>query len=486
MNEKKLFTQRIGLLGITNLIVGLSGFIILPILTKNLTIEEYGIWVQIGVTISFLVPLASLNLGYASQRFLSGEKDIKKISEGFFSIFILIFFMSAIISIAILIFSKQISIILFGGTETEYYVKYLSFLIFLSGINTSLDIFFLTFLQIKRNSILSLLGTVFQFLLISYFVLSGYRLIGAIISLLILNLLLIILKSRLIIPQVRFSLPNYLIIKNYLNFSVPLLPSILGWWANNLGNRYVIGYFLGMESVGIYSASYNLGGLVSFFYVPISLIIFPTITNLYKNNKIQEIKDHLSYLLKGYLMVAIPSAFGLSVLGKPMLKLLTTSEFFSGVIIIPIIGFATIILYCSSLNANILLLFKKTKIAGLISVATAFINIILNIILIPQIGIIGAAIATLLAFIVHLILTSTISFNLLAYNVDLKFIMKSILSSFIMSLVIWKLNPDNAVYVLISIVIGIIVYFGVLLVLRSFTKEEYVFFRTIFRLENKE
>ena len=49
MSEYKLFTQRIGLIGITNLLVSLSGIILLPILTKNIPIEEYGVWVQIGV-----------------------------------------------------------------------------------------------------------------------------------------------------------------------------------------------------------------------------------------------------------------------------------------------------------------------------------------------------------------------------------------------------------------------------------------------------
>ena len=45
MTEYKLFAQRVGLVGIVNLLVSLSGIIMLPILTKTLPIEEYGIWV---------------------------------------------------------------------------------------------------------------------------------------------------------------------------------------------------------------------------------------------------------------------------------------------------------------------------------------------------------------------------------------------------------------------------------------------------------
>lgn len=482
MSEYKLIVQRIGLIGITNLIVSLSGIILLPILTKNLSIEEYGIWVQIGVTISFFVPLATLGLDSASYRFLSGEKDKKVVSRGFSSIFTVVSFTSLIISVLIFVFSKPISIAIFGGAEAEYFVKLLSFLIFLGGMSSPLDIFFVTFLQIKKRASLSILRTVFQILLISYFVLSGFGLFGAIISLFILSVFMLIIQSLLIAPQIRVSLPSYSLIKDYLIFSIPLIPSILCWWMNNLGDRYVIGYFLGIGSVGVYSVSYGLGCMMSLFYAPISVVLLPTITNLYKNNKIQEIKTHLSYLLKGYLLFAIPSAFGLTVLSKSLLTTLTTPEFLTGSIIIPIIALATILLNCSSINTNILLLSKKTRTAGSISIVSASVNIVLNIILVPLIGILGAAIATLAAFALHLFLTSTFSFKIMAYNMDLKFIMKSIMSSVIMAFVVWELNPIGAVDILISIAIATGVYFGAMALLKGFTKEEYAFLRGFFKI----
>ena len=84
MNEHKLFTQRIGLIGITNLLISLSGIILLPILTKTLPIEEYGLWVQIIVTIGLILPFANMGLSPAIVRFLAAEKDKKKIQEGFY------------------------------------------------------------------------------------------------------------------------------------------------------------------------------------------------------------------------------------------------------------------------------------------------------------------------------------------------------------------------------------------------------------------
>ena len=75
MSEYKLFAQRVGLVGITTLIVNLRGLILIPILTKTLGADAYGIWSIIMITISLLSPLALLGLTTAMIRFLAAEKE---------------------------------------------------------------------------------------------------------------------------------------------------------------------------------------------------------------------------------------------------------------------------------------------------------------------------------------------------------------------------------------------------------------------------
>jgi O-antigen/teichoic acid export membrane protein len=57
MPEYKLFAQRVGLVGIVKLLVSLRGLILLPILTKTLGTDLYGVWTLILVTTSLLMPL---------------------------------------------------------------------------------------------------------------------------------------------------------------------------------------------------------------------------------------------------------------------------------------------------------------------------------------------------------------------------------------------------------------------------------------------
>ena len=94
LDSYKLFVKRIGLLGITNLLVALNTIILIPILTKNLSASDYGIWVQVLTTFFLITILPHLGLPYTLVRFLSAEKDKGKIQEGFYSMAFLILIVS--------------------------------------------------------------------------------------------------------------------------------------------------------------------------------------------------------------------------------------------------------------------------------------------------------------------------------------------------------------------------------------------------------
>jgi len=481
MNPYKKYAKNVGLVTITNIISTLKGFILLPILTKALGTGLYGIWAQISVTISLIAPLCTLELGYAIIRFLGPEKDKRKISKGFSSIFVVTSLIGIAASLLLFIFSKSLAIAVFGGVDAAFYIQISASLIFLAAIDQIMVEYFMAFQQMERYAAFGILQTIGEAILTAYLVLSGFGLFGAIVSLLIVRAFASILGFLWITSETKISTPSFSVVKDYLPFSLPILPTAICYWLINLGDRYVIGYFMDAAAVGIYSASYGLGGLLTFFYYPLSAVLLPAITHSYEDNKILEVKTTLKYSLKFYLMFAIPSFFGLSVLSKSILTTLTTSEFVEGYMIVSIIALATVLFNCSSINTNVLNLFKETKKVGIIYGASASINVIMNIILVPLIGIVGAAIATLVTFAVHLFVVSAISFKRISYDINIRFITKTIFASIPMAFVVWKLNPYGAVNILISIGVATGVYFGVLILLRGFTKEEYGFLRDIVR-----
>lgn len=482
MSDYKLFTQQIGLTGITTLIISLRGIILLPILTKTLGANDYGIWALIMVTISLCTPLVTIGLLSGIVRFLAAETDKKEIREGLFSSLIVIFFVGLLFAFLLILSSNFLSHTIFHTADAITLIKILASIILIGALDLALLQFFRTRRQITKYSSFMLLESFGELGLITYLVLSGFGLFGAVISLLIIKSILFGIMLFVIISQIGIKLPNFTKIKPYLAFGLPMLPSYLFGWIINSSDRYVIEYFMDFASVGVYSASYSIGGIILVFMGPISMVLYPTILKLWEENKIEEVKTHLQYSLKYYLMLAIPATFGLSVLAKPLLVSLTTSQFAYGSVLIPIIAISSIFFSFYSINMYILATAKKTKIIGALLGIAAIVNIVLNIIFVLLIGILGAAISTLISFVILSFLMYYFAVNIVKFELGFVFILKSILASFIMSFLIFVYNPPGMITVLISIVFATGVYFGLLILLRGISIEELKFFKSLFKI----
>jgi O-antigen/teichoic acid export membrane protein len=213
---------------------------------------------------------------------------------------------------------------------------------------------------------------------------------------------------------------------------------------------------------------------------PLTILMPVVSSKYYDENNVGAVKTVLRHSLKYFLLIAIPSVFGLSLLSKPLLTILTTPEIASqGYLITPFIALSFLLLGASAVIVQILALEKKTKFLGVIWVMAAILNLVLNLIIVPYIGIIGAAITTLIAFTFAFILITHYSFKYFTFDIDLYFILKSIVAAIIMSLVIVKWSPVGLLSVIITIGACAGIYFCIIFLLKGFKKEEIKFFREL-------
>ena len=75
------FVKQILVVGLIDFLGVIQSLVFLPVITKLLGVEDYGIWTQIKVTMSLLVPFTFLGLHEALVRFVPGQKDAKKVQE---------------------------------------------------------------------------------------------------------------------------------------------------------------------------------------------------------------------------------------------------------------------------------------------------------------------------------------------------------------------------------------------------------------------
>jgi O-antigen/teichoic acid export membrane protein len=154
------------------------------------------------------------------------------------------------------------------------------------------------------------------------------------------------------------------------------------------------------------------------------------------------------------------------------LKSLTTTAYLVGWQLVLLIAIGGIFLGIYQINIYIMYLVKKTKWLPVLIAASSVTSVGINYLLIPRIGIMGAAISNIAAYFV---LASTVSIwasKTIQYGIDLKHFAKVVAASTVMALCLHFLKIDNAQGIVLSVVIGAVVFGMILFLLGGLSFED--------------
>jgi O-antigen/teichoic acid export membrane protein len=284
----------------------------------------------------------------------------------------------------------------------------------------------------------------------------------------------------LIVSDIGIAVPRFRNLREYLSFGLPTVPGNLSSWVINSSDNYLIGILLGIAYVGYYAPGYALGNIVTMFIAPLAFMLPAILSKHYDENNVTELQTVLKYSMKYYLILTIPSVIGLSLLSKPILMIVTTPEIAeAGYLITPFVALSALLFGIYAIIMQIIILEKKTKVLGFIWIIAAILNFGLNLVLIPYIGIIGAALTTLISFAFGLIATIYYSSSYFPEGLSSdmrKSIPRTIFASLWMIPIVVVLQPIGIILIILAICLCAAVYFAILITLKGITKEEILFF----------
>ncbi len=471
------FVKEIFIMGLLNLSTMVQTLAFLPIITKILGAENYGIWSQLVNTMSLIVPFTFLGLQTSLIRFVPSGKDKKEVQEGVYSVLILTFFIALVASLILIIFAGQLSLIL---KFSQVFIRLLALVIIFEALNTMLLVVIQAVREIGKYFWFVVLKMLGETIFVISSIMLGYGLYGAVFSFLFIRIIIFFFLLIYILKKVGVKFPDFSLIRNYLNFGLPTIFNNLSYWVVVASDRYFIGFFLGIIFVGYYVPAYSIGSILAFFLFPLASILSIVLPKIFDENNINEVKKYLSYSLKYFLLIITPSVFGLSILSKKLLLIFSTQEIAShAYFITPFIAFSILLYGVSYFFSQILVLEKKTKTIASIWMISAILNLGFNIIFIPMFGIIAAAITTLISYIFSFSAFWYLSSKEFQFEIDWAFISKSILSSIVMSLFIIWFNPTGLLKVIIAIALSVGIYAILILLLNGIEKKEIIFFKNL-------
>ena len=450
MSEYVRFIQRIGLVGLTNILISLSSLIFIPIITKSFTTAEYGMWAQVNTTIALVPNIANLGLPYTMVRFLSAEKDKEKIKDSFYPMISLTFISTIIICLLFLTFGNTIANALFNGSMQVLYIT--TAISFFACMNLMLISFFRTFQQMKRYSLFLVLQSYIGVFVSIYLTYAGYNIETVVLGLLTGYVAVFIMMAFLIVKYLGIGIGKWSNLKEQLAFALPTIPSNVSSWVVDSSDKYVIGILIGSVAVGCYSPGYALGSILLMFLSPFAVLLPAVLPEHYEKGDIREVDKYLSYSMKYYLLLTVPAAVGMSVLSKPLLYIITTPEIaLGGYMVTPFVCLGAIFMGMYGITNNIMILEKNTMILGKLWIVVAISNIVLNLLLVPYLNILGAAIATLICYILAFAVTAIASKKTMRLPFNMKELLKIVVAASLMGIAVYLMHPIGIVNVLISI-----------------------------------
>ena len=270
-------------------------------------------------------------------------------------------------------------------------------------------------------------------------------------------------------------------IKSMFKFTLPLIPLVIAQWLITTADRFIIKYYHTAGDVGNYTYVYSMLSFAFLFVSLIILVIYPYLAEAFNKKNIQKYNFMFNTGIKYSYMLLLPLLFGFLALSKEFITLISGNQFLISVPLIPILLFFPVFQLANAHLQRVLILNNKTKEIFWIYTTGVIINLVLNFILIPKYIIKGAAIATIISYIIM-----TIGFYYFArkdfkWNFKLIQPLKILLSVIIMYFAINFIEPKIWIFKILIIMLGGIIYISLLIVLKVFNKSEINFIKKLIK-----
>jgi O-antigen/teichoic acid export membrane protein len=388
--------------GISTMVGRFLNFLFVPFFTNVFNPSEYGyifiIYSYIAIfNIVYIYGLDSAFLKYAAFKDVADDKD------NFSTPYISVFLTSVIISVLIIVYRNQLSNLIEIPESYSVLIILSSLILFFDSVAN------IPFLKLRLDRKAKLFSTlkvlnIFVNLLANFILIYFFKfgIEAILISNLLASVITLLFLVKTIVKNFRFRI-NYFLLKKLLNFGLPYLPAGLAVMFVQVIDVPILEKLTNVETVGIYKANYKLGIFMMLFVGMFQYAWQPFFLN---NSKSENIKEVFSKVLTYFCVVSSILLVLVSLFIEDVIKIsfwgyhLIGQRYWDGIPIIPIILFGYMFNGLYVVFSAGIYIEEKSIYAPLVAGLGAGINIISNFILIPHLGIIGAALATLISYVV--------------------------------------------------------------------------------------
>jgi len=373
------------------------GFFLIPVYTRYLTPADYGGLEIFQTTLSILGIIFVMGLTGALFRSYFNYDDEEKRKTVVGTVFLFLTGTSFLFLLILMALAGNFSALFFSSVEYTFYFRVIFLTLFFDvGIVIAFSV-----LRAREESKKYAVFVLIRFLVtaglnILFVVVLHKGVLGILLGGLIAAFLLYCILLRSIVKNAKLSF-SIAELKEMLSFGLPLVPASLAAWIMTMADRYFLKFLSTSTELGLYSLGYKFGMVVQVLIVAPFILAWAPF--LWSTAKAKNAKEIYSSVLTYFVVAAMVVALVLSVLSKEVLEVMAAPTFYGAYKVIPLIAVSYVLYGCYQILAIGITLEKKTKYLALIVGVGAVVNLGLNYLLIPSYGMMGAAVATVISYV---------------------------------------------------------------------------------------
>ncbi len=390
-------------------IIGMIGnAIIVPVYTSLLSPEQYGLYSLSIAVLSFLCIIFSDWVGLSGLRFFKHHQMTQDMPKYLTTLVTML--VSNICLMFILSYIFRHNFYDFFHIPVKYFFAILLLII---PVAIRALLFQLLRAQLKSLSFtVSTIANQFMTILLSIFFVKVFHmgaialLLGMAVSITLTDLLLIYQSN--ILSWFRLQKIEWHSVLPIMKYGIPIAATSLSAWIINQSNKFIMNSIHGFSQVGIVGVAYGLTlPLLMTIFSIITVAAIPRIINMYEE-KI-DVRPIISRFTGYFVLLALPVITVISLYSVDFVQMLSSNDkFLDAFKLVPYFAFGTFFMAMADYTTLQYHLANKTYIDFIIKLTSGIVGVVLNILLIPQYGLIGVGIATLSANFLYFFLSAVI------------------------------------------------------------------------------
>ncbi|GHO82741.1 lipopolysaccharide biosynthesis protein [Dictyobacter formicarum] len=391
--------QNSGAYALSSIITPFISLALAPFLTHNLSSSEYGILTLLNTILSLGASVTQLGLSTAFFRAYNydySHHDDKR--DVVATLTLLLFIVSLLATLGTLSTSSFLARFLLGHSSLSGLIAIGGGIMFVqnltvpgfSWLRAENRTLFYSLLSIG-NLLIALLANIILVGLLHWGIAGSLiATAGGYLSVVICTIPLILLRVGI---KIRMD-----IARNLLMFGAPLILNVVSYWTLQLSDRYLLSRYSSLVETAKYGVSYNLGSALAIVVITPFTLAWPY--TMYATAKTKNASYTFKIIFRWFSIFVLLVSFAFSFIGIFLLNCLFPVVYHSVAYVIPIVSTSIVffgIYNVFMIGVNIK---RKTWLGGIFTMIAAIVNFLLNMVLIPHYGALGAAISTLVAYVV--------------------------------------------------------------------------------------